>query len=127
VEDGSESPSDPLQVDIDLYIDLDEVSRSFNHSCDSNAFVRGAGDLVALRDIGVGEEITYDYSATMLYDLERIKANGHEPWTCICLCGAADCRGIIDQFLTLPEAVKIRYLANSLAPDYILKFFAEKV
>ncbi|TAF34944.1 MAG: SET domain-containing protein [Cytophagales bacterium] len=121
---GKEAPSDPLQIDIGSYLDLEEVSRSFNHSCNPNLFLRGTTELVALRDINVGEEMTYDYSTTMHYDLEQLQANKQESWTCTCCCGADNCRGIIDEFKSLPEARKTYYLENSFVPDYILRLFA---
>jgi len=57
-----------------------------NHSCDPNVGSL-AGDLyrhVAMRDIEVGEEITYDYAMT--------DSSGHE---FRCFCGAPNCRSII--------------------------------
>jgi hypothetical protein len=71
--------------------DLVCQTRWFNHSCDPNTEVMGEWDhekqrcsawWVALRDIGVGEEITYDYAFT---------GEVAEP----CACGARLCRGLI--------------------------------
>jgi hypothetical protein len=74
-----------------LFWDLACQTRWFNHSCDPNSEVRSKWDhaeqtirawWVALRDIPVGEEITYDYG---------FAAEVAEP----CYCGAARCRGVI--------------------------------
>ena len=74
-----------------LFWDLACQTRWFNHSCDPNSEVRSKWDheaqtirawWVALRDIPVGEEITYDYG---------FAAEVAEP----CYCGAAKCRGVI--------------------------------
>jgi hypothetical protein len=71
--------------------DLVCQTRWFNHSCDPNTEVTGSWDAinqrcnarwVALRDIGVGEEITYDYAFV---------GEVAEP----CACGAKTCRGLI--------------------------------
>jgi len=35
-----EAASDPLQIWNDEYLDLDEISRTFNHSCNPNAFIK---------------------------------------------------------------------------------------
>ena len=55
-----------------------------NHSCDPNASFDADGMLVALRDIAVDEEITYDYL------LHPVPAS---PWSFRCQCGAAGCIG----------------------------------
>src|SRR3989344_6242177 len=62
VNEGKEEPSDPLEIEDEQYIDLNEFSRTFNHSCSPNTFIRGKNELVTLRDIQLNEEITYDYS-----------------------------------------------------------------
>lgn len=123
VNEGKEEPSDPLEVDDDEYLDLDEVSRTFNHSCNPNSFIRGKNELVAMQDIKKGEEITYDYSTTMNDNEEKIVSAGRELWTCKCNCGSKNCRGIIDQFKTLPKEIKQFYINNKFMPEFMLKVF----
>lgn len=74
-----------------VFWDLTCQTRWFNHSCDPNSEVLSRWDAeaqtvrawwVALRDIEIGEEITYDYGFV---------AEVAEP----CACGAAQCRGLI--------------------------------
>lgn len=55
-----------------------------NHSCDSNTAFRGL-DVVALRDIAAGEELTLDYA--MFCDESMTPFD--------CQCGSAACRGRI--------------------------------
>ncbi len=123
VQAGAEAAADPFQIGDDLFIDLEETSRSFNHSCNPNVHVRGNNELVALRPIAAGEEITYDYSTTMKYDAEKIRAAGHELWTCTCACGAANCRGIIHEFKTLPQDQQDYYVMNRYLPDFMLAHY----
>ncbi len=123
VHAGAEAASDPFQIEDDLFMDLEETSRSFNHSCDPNVYVRGNNELVALRPIPRGEEITYDYSTTMKYDAEKILASGHALWTCACLCGAETCRGIIDEFKTLPQERRDYYVRHRYLPDFMLRHY----
>jgi hypothetical protein len=74
-----------------LFWDLACQTRWFNHSCEPNSEVRSRWDheaktirawWIAVRDIAVGEEITYDYG---------FAAEVAEP----CTCGTARCRGVI--------------------------------
>jgi len=123
VDEGIEEGSDPLGVDDEVYLDLDELSRTFNHSCNPCGFIRGKSELVALRDIQKDEEITYDYSTTMNDNRKRIEELGSELWTMECNCGSENCRGIVDQFKTLPEDRKDFYIKNKFAPDFIIRKF----
>lgn len=57
-----------------------------NHSCEPNSGIRGQIDLIAMRDIEAGEEITFDYCMTISDDLfDRME----------CHCGAKTCRKVI--------------------------------
>ena len=127
VDEGKQKASDPLGVGDEIYLHLDDLSRTFNHSCNPNAFIRGKNKLVALKNIEVGKEITYDYSTTMNDNEDKIKASGSELWTCKCNCGSNNCRRIIDQFKALPKKTKIFYIKNKLAPDFILKKFKNQI
>lgn len=74
-----------------VFWDLACQTRWFNHACEPNTDVCSRWDVeadtmrawwVALRDIEIGEEITYDYGFT---------AEVAEP----CACGMPACRGVI--------------------------------
>ena len=79
-----------IQIGDDLYIcpgteDERESSMIFsNHSCDPNIGVRGEITFVAMRDIGVGEELTHDWAMT-----------DDDDSSTTCSCGAANCRKVI--------------------------------
>ncbi len=77
--------------------------RHINHSCDPNSFVRTVGGVrhvFALRDIGSGEEITYDYC---------INSGGDTLWQCD--CGSERCRRTIhSDFFHLPRPLQLEYL-----------------
>jgi SET domain-containing protein len=71
--------------DGDQVIDGHGTAMFLNHSCDPNCETeeqRGRVWILALRDIGAGEELTYDYH---LYD--------GDPSEAPCYCGAKACRG----------------------------------
>lgn len=84
-----------MNLDTTLGLSIDArlrgcVTRFANHSCDPNCEVqrwdvargRMSLGLFALRDVKVGEEITYDYQFATTEETE-------------CLCGAATCRGFL--------------------------------
>jgi len=73
-----------IQVEETLFlVALNEGPSDYvNHSCDPNGGLSGQIELVALRDIAVGEEITFDYAMSDGSDYDEFK----------CECGAADCR-----------------------------------
>ena len=114
INEGKEMLSDPLEVSDEEYLDLDEIPRTFNHSCNPNSYIRGKNELIALFDISAGEEITYDYSTTM---------NDNSNWTCTCNCGGKDCRGIIAPFRSLSKKFQQFYVSNKFMPNFLLKKF----
>ena len=77
-----------IQVDDDLYLVSDEMPEPgdmLNHSCEPNAGLKGSALLVAMRDIAVGEEITFDYAMCDASDYDEFR----------CLCGEPTCREIV--------------------------------
>ena len=75
-----------LQVDTNV-IFLGPPSRepgdSINHSCEPNCGMRNATTIVAMRDIAVGEELTFDYAMSDASDYDEFNCN----------CGTSLCRG----------------------------------
>lgn len=84
-----------------------------NHSCEPNAAFGAELDLVALRDIGTGEEITWDYSTA----IDEAGFNGFP-----CSCGSIRCRGRVVSFRDLPEDARQR-LRPWLIPYLQAKYF----
>jgi hypothetical protein len=84
--------------DIDLETLMDRYSwRFLNHSCDGNTAVRGC-ELVAIRHIRAGTEVTFNYNTTE-YDMAC-------PFTCH--CGSLLCAGEIHGFKHLSRAEQQR-------------------
>jgi uncharacterized protein len=65
--------------------EYEPVMLFLNHSCEPNAGFAGNVVIVAMRDIGAGEELTTDYA--LFDDSEDQMA---------CRCGKRSCRGTID-------------------------------
>ncbi len=96
---GKEAPNDPLQIGRRTYLDLDNLSRCFNHCCHPNAGVRSRSNLFALRDIAENEEITYDYSTTV----------APTDWSMKCRCSSSSCRKVIGDIRSMPKAKLLAY------------------
>ena len=77
-----------IQIDEDLYLVSDttpEPGDMLNHSCEPSCGLVGATVLVAMRDIEVGEELTFDYATCDSSDYDEFT----------CLCGEPTCRGVV--------------------------------
>jgi len=106
--------SHPLQVGLDAFrVPSGNIDDFTNHSCEPSTgirlFPRGT-IVVAIRDIELHDEITFDYSTYLNNPYERM----------VCHCGAARCRGVIDNFRTLPEDLQQHYLALGVVGDFVL-------
>ncbi len=78
-----------VQVDDDRFVITvnrpDQIERGYiNHSCNPNCGIKNSLQIVAMRDIKAGEEITFDYAVSESSD-----------YTMRCSCGFSDCRKII--------------------------------
>ena len=81
-------------------------------SCDPNlGLFPVGGDLyvISRRAIAADEELSFDYSTSMV----------DEPWAMQCACGEAACRGTIANFLDLPAAVQTMYASNGMLPEHV--------
>ncbi|MFI5781839.1 SET domain-containing protein [Nocardia sp. NPDC051570] len=99
-----------FQTGIDTHCDFDEPARLLNHSCLPNLGIRdnaaGAFDFLALRPIGVGDELTWDYASSEYHSI-AVPA---------CACGAPSCRGTIVGYagLTPAQRRRLTHLAGYL-------------
>jgi hypothetical protein len=79
--------SHSVQLDWDTHVQMDLPARFINHSCDANVGIvdneMDAFDFVALRDLEVGQELTWDYGAAEFHSISII------PY---CLCRSPLCR-----------------------------------
>ena len=85
-----------------------------NHSCEPNCGIRinktGAHDIIAMKDIAVGEEITIDY-AMRNYTIDYFPNK--------CRCGSEKCRGTITGWKYLPKEIREEY--HGFVAPYLLK------
>lgn len=88
-----------IQIGKDLWRDSKGVARLINHSCEPNCGIKKLNNIVAMRTIRPGEEITWDYEMTEKSSWWRMK----------CLCGTPSCRKRIGNFKNLPQHTREKY------------------
>lgn len=85
-EQSPERRSRSIQIEEDSYL-LGPATRepgdAVNHSCDPNCGMGGAAQVVAIRDIAVGEALSFDYAMADGSDYDEFD----------CACGSETCRG----------------------------------
>jgi uncharacterized protein len=87
---GKELGPSEIQITEDLFIgpatagEREGGMMHLNHSCEPNLGLQGQIVYVALRDIAIDEELTFDYAM-----------NDDEPYEMTCRCGTKSCRGTI--------------------------------
>lgn len=90
-----------------------------NHSCNPNAGLRDTDEgngvrdlqLIAIKDIQQGEQLTIDYSTTQ-FEPRTSPVGG-------CKCGEPECRKTIRPFPELPPELQDRYLEAGAVFNYI--------
>ncbi len=102
-----------FNVGVNEYIIPKEPIVRTNHSCDPNAGIVKDVQLVAMRDIAKGEEVTFDYST--------ITADN---WELECRCGSPSCRKVIGNYADLSDELKKKY--GKYTPDWIKALCKEK-
>jgi hypothetical protein len=74
-----------LQLNSDTYLlsgDVPEAGDMINHSCEPNCGISGTSSVQALRDIEIGEELSFDYAMS--------DSSQYDEFTCA--CGKDKCR-----------------------------------
>jgi len=86
-----------ILIDNDKWMIPISNARYLNHSCDSNCRVDDNLNVITIRSIKYNEELTIAYN--IVYGNED-PGEWDSRWTFICLCGAKNCQGIIDKYIT---------------------------
>ena len=103
--------SHSMQIGLQDYILVQPPFLFSNHSCDPNCGINEHLELITIKPVSKGEELTWDYSTSML---ER-------HWTMKCNCGAARCRGIVEDFDRIPANFQREYIEKNIVLPFILQ------
>ena len=114
----SENHSHASQIGENDYVFHAGLITKVNHSCDPNCGIKvnetGAHDFIAIKKIGINEEITFDY-AMRNYSVDYFPTQ--------CMCGSDKCRGKITGWKGLPDKIKKEY--EGFAAPYLLEIDAK--
>lgn len=88
-----------IQFGPSIWRDSSGIARLINHSCEPNCGIKNLFQVVAMRPIKPGEQITWDYEMT-----ER-----NPYWRMKCRCGSILCRKRIGNYQNMPKATRRRY------------------
>lgn len=109
-----------LQVDDRLFLGPSGLADDYiNHSCDPNCGIVQVNDefiIKALRNIEIGEEITFDYSTWMNNDY----------WTMECRCSSINCRKLVLDFAYLDTKLQDRYIEMDIVPKFVIQSLMNK-
>jgi hypothetical protein len=108
-----------VQVDVGKHITLQpEFLQYINHSCDPNVFFDTTlMQVVALREIKAGEEMTFFYPSTEWQMTQSFR----------CYCGSANCLGDIKGAAFLTDDVWKQYRLTDFIQQQLAKRAARKV
>jgi hypothetical protein len=71
-------------------------ARYINHGCDPNCDINDRLEVVTIRDVDAGEELTFSYNDVG----SKPATNAWDPrWTFTCTCGSPICQGVIDKYV----------------------------
>ncbi len=109
--------SHAVQIAENTFVYFDQLRLTVNHSCSPNCGIQvnssSGHDLIAMKDIEAGEEITYDYS------MENFKI---EFFPTQCACQSEACRGRVTGWKDLDEAIQKKY--EGFTAPYLLQIRA---
>jgi SET domain-containing protein len=93
---------DAFELDDDRWIVPVTVARHINHSCNPNCYISAKLDVITLRKVLKGEELTIMYNEVTIE--KYMKTNSALPkWddrrSFDCICGSPNCLGRIDRYV----------------------------
>ncbi len=108
----SEANPDWVGFKKDYWIDPLPPFKYINHSCEPNCGIKGTKSVYAIKNIKIGDELTFDYSISEI-DLE---------WELdyICKCGSKSCRKKICSIQSLSKKKIAEYLPY--VPTHFIKY-----
>ncbi len=106
----------PLQIDKNSYFILDKFSESFNHSCEPLCAITEKNEIIAIKNIEVGDELTYDYAMTVLPSFYT------KNWKMPCGCAAKTCRKNVLTAKHIPDAQLSQYIRENQMQTFMRNY-----
>ena len=103
-----------IPISSKLFIDPLTPGRYLCHSCNPSCGVRNRTQIVARRDIDIGQEINIDYAMIVSRFLTEMTKENR-----VCHCDSSRCRGKLGCYDELPDELKLEY--RSFISEYLLE------
>lgn len=87
-----------IQIGPTTFKDSIGIARYINHSCSPNCGIAGSDQIITMRIVKAGEELTWDYAMTE-----------DNRWRMVCKCSSPNCRGVVGSFVDLTEQQRKEY------------------
>ena len=107
-----------ILIEYNKWMVIQTDARYINHSCDPNCIIDNDLRLITVRPVNEGEELTINY---------HIVYEGEDPgfwdprWSFKCCCGAKNCQGIIDKYITIDGKPWFPGIYEIRKKDYIVE------
>ena len=72
-------------------------ARYINHSCSPNCFINDKLEVITVKPVNKGEELTVTYNVVHEYENP---GEWDSRWSFKCQCGSKNCQGLIDKYIT---------------------------
>ncbi len=96
-----------LVIDTNQYMMVQSNARYINHACNPNCDIDEDYDVVTLKSVKKGEELTICYNE-IFPEHEGLNYFWDPRWTFTCRCGAANCVGKIDRYMVYKRPADFR-------------------
>ena len=109
-----------FEIDSGRWVVPQSSARYINHSCDPNCYISSGLDVMTLRKVSKGEELTTMYNEVALDQFMKSDAvlarwDGRRSFTCV--CGSVKCIGQVDRYIVpVPNDPNSRNVAMSVVP-----------
>lgn len=82
----------------DKWILVKSNAAYINHSCDPNCIVNSKGEVITIKPVKKGEELTISYNSRSLNNFP-LEMQWESNWSFACLCELHNCQKFIDKFI----------------------------
>lgn len=94
-------------IDNDKWLIPQTNARYMNHSCDPNCRIADNLEVITIRQVSKGEDLTFSYNTVTTHEMVNMSESlfWDSRWSFNCLCGAHNCTGRVDGYIVKEEGL----------------------